>query len=59
LVAKINAALAALANGDTAGAAENVQGFIDHVNSQRGKKLSDDRADQLVAAAVEILEALE
>jgi len=59
LVAKLNAALAALAEGDTVEAAESVQAFIDHVNDQRGKKIRDERADQLVAAATEILEALE
>jgi len=57
LLSKLNNALA-LAEGDTGGARNLVQAFISEVEAQQGKKISEARADELIAAANEVLAAL-
>jgi hypothetical protein len=58
LQAKLYAALESLAAGDTADARGSLGAFINQCNAQRGNKLTNDQADQLVAAAQAILAAL-
>jgi len=58
LDAKLNAALSALAAGDTATACVDLSDFIDTVNAQSGKKLTDTQADALRAFADSIRTAL-
>ena len=59
LLDKLNAALNVLEN-DNVNAAINILGdFIDIVEAKRGKKISDEVADELVAAAEEIISILE
>jgi FIMAH domain-containing protein len=57
LLSKLNNALAALGRGDTADARELLQAFINEVQAQGGKKISEVQADELIAAANEILAA--
>jgi hypothetical protein len=58
LLSKLNNALAALDEEHTAGARGLVEAFINEVQAERGKKISEVRADELIAAANEILAAL-
>ena len=59
LLSKVNNALAAFGEGNT-GAARNILGaFINQVQAQAGKKISQQRAEELIEAADEILDALE
>src|SRR5262245_59179025 len=58
LLSKLNNFLAALDRGDTAGARGLLQALINEVQAQRGKKISEMRAEELIAAANEILAAL-
>ncbi|HEX4525381.1 MAG TPA: HYR domain-containing protein [Gaiellaceae bacterium] len=55
---KLTSALAALEAGDTQDACGTLQGFINEVNAQSGKKLSTADAASLVAAATQIRAAL-
>jgi len=57
LLSKLNNALATRA-GATAEVRALVQAFINEVQAQRGKKISEMQADELIAAANEILAAL-
>lgn len=59
LLAKLNAALAALEQGNTAEAKESIQSFINQVQAQSGKKITTAQAANLIAAAKEILEAMQ
>ena len=59
LLAKLNAALEALAGGDEAAASESLQAFLNQVEAQAGKKITQAQADELIAAANAILVALE
>ena len=54
LDSKLQAALAALENDDTASACDSLQAFLNQVAAQDGKKLSEDQADALSEAATEI-----
>jgi hypothetical protein len=55
---KLNSALASLQAGHTAGACGTLQGFINEVKAQSGKKLSTADATLLIAAATQIRAAL-
>jgi hypothetical protein len=62
LDAKIDAARNALddVNQNNDGAAINsLQALINHVEAQRGNKLTDEQADELIAAALAIIEAIQ
>ena len=59
LNAKLNAALAALAADDTAGACVAMQDFLDLVSAQSGKKLTEEQAEELTDAANAIREQLD
>jgi len=61
LESKLDAAAAALADvkkGDNPSAKGKIQAFINEVIAQKGKKLTNEQADQLIAAAHEILMSL-
>ena len=58
LLAKLNAADAALAAGDTATACTKLGDFINECEAQSGKKLSVEQADELIARANEIRTSL-
>jgi hypothetical protein len=59
LLAKLNNALAELAAGDTAEARTLIGAFINQVEAQAGKNISQSQADELIPAANAILAALE
>lgn len=59
LLAKLKAALKALSEGDTEKARESIQSFINQVKAQKGKKITQAQASDLIEAAEEILIALE
>jgi subtilisin-like proprotein convertase family protein len=54
LDSKLRAALAALEEGDTAGACDSLRAFLNQVAAQEGKKLTEAEAEQLTDAATEI-----
>jgi subtilisin-like proprotein convertase family protein len=54
LNSKLDEALEALDAEDTAGACDSLQAFLNQVNAQSGKKLTEEQADELTAAANEI-----
>lgn len=58
LHAKLDAAQKSLDKGNTSNAIKDLQNFIKHVNKERGKKLTDQQADQLIAAAQAIINLL-
>ncbi len=58
LVAKLEAALSAVERGDTDAALGALDAFIHHVRAQRGKKITADEADALIAEAEEQIELL-
>jgi hypothetical protein len=58
LIAKLNAASASLAAGDTAGALASITAFKNQVRAQTGKAITDERAEQLTIAAKAITAAL-
>jgi hypothetical protein len=58
LTAKLNAALAAIARGDTAGAKSDLQSFINLVSAQSGKKIDSAVAAQLIQYANDLLASL-
>ena len=58
LVAKLNAALAALDAGDAATACSNLKAFINATNAQKRKKLTAAQADALITQATAIRTAL-
>ncbi|MEM2124204.1 MAG: putative Ig domain-containing protein [Methanolinea sp.] len=58
LTAKLDAALDSLAHGNAVAAKNQVNAFINHVEAQRGKKLSDAQADLLILQARAILAML-
>jgi hypothetical protein len=59
LLAKLNSALAALAEGDTAKVRESIESFINQVQAQSGKKITTEQAENLIEAANEIYEAMQ
>src|SRR5262249_32720031 len=59
LTVKLNAAIAALANNDTAGTIAALNDFINQVNAQKGKKIPAAAADDLLADAEYILGRLQ
>ncbi len=56
LTSKLDEALTYLAADDLAGARGSIQAFINQVNAQDGKKLTTAQAEQLTAAAEDILD---
>ncbi|MFH1725013.1 MAG: LamG-like jellyroll fold domain-containing protein [Elusimicrobiota bacterium] len=58
LASKLDNALDSLARGNETAGANQIRAFMNHVNAQRGKKLTDEQADELIAAAQAILDAL-
>jgi hypothetical protein len=56
--AKLRKALAALERGDTQTALALLKSFINSVEAQRGKALTDAEADALIAAAQAIIDSL-
>ena len=58
LVAKLQAALASLAAGDTATACDELNAFINQVQAQAGKKITQTDADALIQSAQAIRAAL-
>ncbi|MDX1375460.1 MAG: hypothetical protein R3357_07865 [Burkholderiales bacterium] len=54
LMAKLEAAMAALAAGDTSGAVSAIGAFVNQVNAQAGKKITEQAAQELIARAEEI-----
>ena len=50
LVSKLQAAIKSLDNGQENAAKNQLNAFINQVKAQRGKKLTDDQADELIAA---------
>lgn len=59
LVSKLEKALVKLNKGKEEGAIKKLQSFINKVNKKRGKGLSDQQADQLVASAQLIIDELQ
>lgn len=55
LTVKLEAAIAALAAGDIAGAMSALGAFVNQVNAQAGKKISAEDAEALIVGAQEIL----
>lgn len=55
LKVKLEAAIAALAAGDIPGAESTLGAFVNQVQAQAGKKISDEDAQELIARAQEIL----
>lgn len=55
LLAKLNAALASVNRGDIGSAEGQLGAFMNEVNAQRGKKISEQDADALIAAAQAII----
>ena len=58
LVSKLQAAIDSLDRGQENAAANQLSAFINQVEAQRGKKISDAEADALIAAAQAIIDAL-
>jgi hypothetical protein len=54
LDSKLQAALAALEDGDSAGACGSLQALLNQVRAQSGKKLTEDQAEELTDAANDI-----
>jgi trimeric autotransporter adhesin len=58
LQAKLDSAQKSLDKGNTSNAIKDLENFIKHVDKERGKKLTDEQANQLVAAAQSIINLL-
>jgi hypothetical protein len=58
LKSKLEAALASLARGNENSARGQLNAFINHVEAQRGKKISDSAAEALISAAQAVLDGL-
>ena len=58
LLSKVNSAISNLDDGDVAGTIDKLLSFINHVEAQRGKKITNAQADVLVAYAQNILAQL-
>ena len=59
LVSKLEGALDALDRGQDNAAVNQLNAFINQVEAQRGKKISEADADALIAAAQEIIALIE
>jgi hypothetical protein len=59
LKSKLEAALASLERGNENSARGQLNAFINQVEAQRGKKISDAAADALISAAQAVLDGLE
>jgi len=58
LTTKLYEAIDYLNSGDNAGAVDALNAFINHVEAQRGKKLTNEQADQLIAETQHIIDAI-
>jgi len=58
LKSKLEAAMASLARGNENSARGQLNAFINQVEAQAGKKISDSAADELIAAAQAIVDGL-
>ena len=58
LTSKLQNAKQSLMNGQANAALNLLQAFINQVNAQRGKKLTDAQADELIAEAQRIIDAI-
>jgi hypothetical protein len=58
LVSKLENAIEKLKDGDNKTAAKKLESFINQVEAQRGKKLTDEEADALIEAAQEIIDSI-
>jgi hypothetical protein len=58
LKAKLEAALASLSRGNENSARGQLNAFINHVEAQRGKKISDSAADALIEGAEDVVDRL-
>jgi hypothetical protein len=58
LIAKLEAALAAIDRGDQEAACGSLQSLINAANAQSGSHLTPDQAEQIIAAATEARSAL-
>ncbi len=58
LMSKLNAAIASLERGNERSAANQLNAFINMVGAQRGKALTDDQAESLIALAERIIDSL-
>jgi hypothetical protein len=59
LVSKLEAALASLNRGNKKAAINQLQAFINEVNAQRGKKITEQQATELIADAQQIINSLQ
>jgi hypothetical protein len=59
LVSKLEAALASLNRGNKKAAMNELQAFMNHVNAQSGKKITEQQAAELIAAAQQIIDSLQ
>ena len=58
LDAKLDAAFSSLQSGNVRAAENQLHAFVHYVEAQRGKKLSDEQADEMLAAVNVLLELL-
>ncbi len=58
LTSKLESAIVSLDNGNTTAALNQLNSFINQVEAQRGKKLTNEQADQLIAEAQRIIDAV-
>tara|TARA_B100001123_G_scaffold213524_1_gene241118 strand:- start:11502 stop:11666 length:165 start_codon:yes stop_codon:yes gene_type:complete len=54
----LDAAVSSLERGDDGAAVNQLEAFINKVEAQRGKKISDEDADTLIALAQAIIDAI-
>jgi PKD repeat protein len=59
LTSKLENAIDSLEKGNLNAAANKLGAFINQVEAQRGKKLTDEQADELIAAAQRIIDSLQ
>ena len=57
-VSKVNNALATLDRGNTQAAINMLEAFIDEVEAQSGKKITEDEANMLIAFAENVIDDL-
>ncbi|MFH1724487.1 MAG: PKD domain-containing protein [Elusimicrobiota bacterium] len=58
LGSKLDNALESLESGDTTAAVNKTRAFINQVNAQRGKKLTEEQADQLTQGAQAVIDSV-
>ena len=58
MTSSLDAAVSSLERGDDGAAVNQLEVFINKVEAQRGKKISDEDADTLIALAQAIIDAI-